>query len=180
MTTGNSQPEPRPPVPSWSNGQAWVAWLRQAHSWPAVPRLPAGRNAAAAWDVLVYLARRNGFAADLGDCGLMEGVTTWSDRRIRVRHDATAVQAVTALAHQIGHVLLHSEIARLEPTGTVPCHGIRKVEADSVAYLVTAHLGIDAPAIDFPTSQAGPAPTRAATPARPSKWSPTESSRPPE
>jgi DNA primase len=87
---------------------------------------------------------------DLGDCGLKEGITTWGDRSIRVRRDATAVQAVAALAHQIGHVLLHGEIARLEPTRTVPCHGIRKVEADSVAYLVMAHLGIDAPAIDFP------------------------------
>jgi DNA primase len=150
MTTGNPRPEPPPSVPPLSTGQSWAAWLRRAHPRLAVQQPPAGRTAAAAWDVLIWFARRNGFAADLDDCGVKEGVTTWGDRRIRVRRDATAVQAVTALAHQIGHVLLHSEIARLEPTGTVPCHGTRKVEADSVAYLVAAHLGIDPPAIDFP------------------------------
>ena len=48
------------------------------------------------------------------------------------------------------HVLLHGGIARLDPGGSVPCQGTRKVEADSVAYLVTAHLGIDDPAITFP------------------------------
>jgi len=57
---------------------------------------------------------------------------------------------MTALAHQIGHVLLHSEIARLEAGGIVPCQGTRRVEADSVAYLVATYLGIDAGAIAFP------------------------------
>ena len=62
----------------------------------------------------------------------------------------TPAQAITALAHQLGHVLLHGQIARLDPGGTVPAAGLRKVEADSVAYLVAAHLGIDTAAIAFP------------------------------
>ena len=32
----------------------------------------------------------------------------------------------------------------------MPCAGLRKVEADSVAYLAAAHLGIDTDAIAFP------------------------------
>jgi DNA primase len=47
-------------------------------------------------------------------------------------------------------VLLHGRIARLEPSGTVPCRGIRKVEADSVAFLVGRHLGIR-PEVTFPS-----------------------------
>jgi DNA primase len=99
----------------------------------------------------VYLARRNGFAAIRRDCGGAEAITTWRDRLIRVNPGATPAQAVTALAHQLGHVILHGEIARLDASGTVPCQGARKVEADSVAYLVAMHLGINTPAIAFPS-----------------------------
>jgi len=93
-----------------------------------------------------------GFAAALGDCAEGDALTTWRDRRIHVRRDATAEQAVLALAHQLAHVLLHGEIAYLGRSGTVVCRGIRKVEADSVAYLVATQLGIQSPGITFPAS----------------------------
>lgn len=100
-----------------------------------------------AWDALVHLARRAGFAVVKGDWGVGEGVTTWRDHRIHIRPEAGSAQAVTALAHQLAHVMLHSEIARLESSGIMPCHGIRRVEAESVAYKVAAYLRIEAPAI---------------------------------
>jgi DNA primase len=84
------------------------------------------------------------------DCAAGEGFTTWRNRLIRIRPEATGEQAVAALAHQLGHVLLHGRIALLEPSGTVPCRGIRKVEADSVAFLVGLHLGIR-PEVRFPS-----------------------------
>jgi len=151
MTAGNSLPGQRHPISSLSSGQDWTDWLRRASSRPAAgrPRAP-GLSLDWAWDALTYLARRNGFAVSRADCGGAEALTAWRDRRIRVHGEATSAQAVTALAHQIGHMFLHGEIARLEASATVPCHGIRKVEADSVAYLVAAHLGIHTPAITFP------------------------------
>ena len=97
----------------------------------------------------MHLARRQGFAVHRSGAA-RDGYTTWPDRRIRVPGDETDAQPVTALAHQLAHVLLHGGIARLDPSGSVPCQGTRKVEADSVAYLVTAHLGMDTPAITFP------------------------------
>ena len=62
---------------------------------------------------------------------------------------------------------MHSQIALLDPGGTVVCAGLRKVEADSVAYLAAAHLGIDTEAIAFPyvSSWAGTDPR-----ARPAAW----------
>ena len=150
MITGDSLPGHHL-ISSLSSGQDWADWLRQARSRsPAGSSQAPGRSLDWAWDALTYLARRHGFAVSRADGGGSEAITTWRDRRIRVRGEVTPAQAVTALAHQIGHMFLHGEIARLESDATVPCHGIRKVEADSVAYLVAAHLGIDTPASLFP------------------------------
>src|SRR6266487_732772 len=80
----------------------------------------------AAWTALVHLARREGFAAALGDCAEGDALTTWRDRRIHVRRDATAEQAMLALTHQLAHVLLHGEIAYLSRSGGLACRGIRK------------------------------------------------------
>jgi hypothetical protein len=90
------------------------------------------------------VARREGLTIERGNCADDDGFTTWRNHRIRIRPDAAPAQTVTALAHQLGHVLLHAPIAVLEPSGTVPCTGIRQIEADSIAYLAAAHVGIDA------------------------------------
>jgi DNA primase len=151
MTAGRASPGQPPPVFPLSSGSDWAAWLRQAAPVDAlVMRRHGGQVLAGAWDALVQLARRQGFAVHYGSCTARDGYTTWPDRRIRVPGEQTRAEAVTALAHQLAHVLLHGGIASLDPGGSVPCQGTRKAEADSVAYLVTTHLGIDAPAITFP------------------------------
>jgi DNA primase len=137
---------------SLRSGQDWAAWLRQAHAArvPGALPHPHGVPLTAVLAALAHLARRHGFAVERGDCGGSAGSASWPARRILVRADTTPAQAITALAHQIGHVLMHSQIAVLEQGGTVPCAGLRKVEADSVAYLAAAHLGIDLDAMAFP------------------------------
>ena len=129
----------------------WATWLQQAAG-TDTPRgqPPSASDIAATWTALTHIARRDGFTVERANCGGAEGFTTWRNRRIRIRPDAAAGQAVSALAHQLGHVLLHGQIAALEPSGTVPCTGIRKVEADSVAYLTLARTGISTEAITFP------------------------------
>ena len=131
--------------------QDWAMWLRHANRrrFP-VELVPVPQNAETAWTALTHLARRRGFTVERANCADADGFTTWRNRNIRIRPDATSAQAVTALAHQLGHVLLHTDIAQLEPSRTVPCTGTRKVEADSVAYLTTAYLGLDTTAITFP------------------------------
>ncbi len=133
------------------SGQDWAAWLRQAYA-ARIPALQARRGEllTAVLTALVHLARRHGFAVERGDCVDSSGSFSWPTRRIRVPAGTVPAQAITALAHQFGHVLLHSHVARLDPGGTVPCAGLRKVEADSVAYLIVVHLGIATDAIVFP------------------------------
>jgi DNA primase len=134
-----------------SSGQDWATWLRHAHhGQPPRSRPPSPGHAETAWTTLTHLARREGFTVERANCAAADGFTSWRNRKIRIRPDAAPSRAVTALAHQLGHVLLHGQIARQEPSGTVPCTGIRKVEADSVAYLTAAHTGIDATQIAFP------------------------------
>jgi DNA primase len=139
------------PSPSPVSGRDWAHWLQHARH-AAIPGTPVmgGGQVHDAWTSLVHLARRAGFTVERGNCAAADGFTTWTSRHIRIRPDAPPGHAVAALAHQLGHVLLHGDIARLDPSGTVPCQGTRKVEADSVACLVTAHLGIGAPAATFP------------------------------
>ena len=152
MSTGRAAPG-QPLVSASASGEDWAAWLRSIS--PALtagaPRDgPAGTVLSAAWDALVYLARRQGFAVDRRSGVAPDGSASWRARRIAVSDDGTPEHALTALAHQLGHVLLHGKTARLEPGGMITCRGARKVEADSVGYLVTAHLGIPTPAVTFP------------------------------
>jgi DNA primase len=104
---------------------------------------------AAGLAALVHLARRHGFAVEHGDCPGM-GIIRWPGRRILLPAGLSPDREIPALAHQFGHVLLHADIADLDPGGTVPCHGLRKVEADSVAYVAAACLGISPAGIGFP------------------------------
>ena len=151
MTPGRAISSRIPSVSSLRSGRDWAAWLRQACPVPSPgSALHRSQGSAESWNALVHLARRQGFAVNCDSRAAGEGITTWPDRQIRVPSSTAPGQAVTALAHQIGHVLLHGEIARLDPGGTAPCQGTRKVEADSVAYLVSVYLGIDPPAITFP------------------------------
>jgi DNA primase len=141
---------------SLRTGQDWANWLRQVarSQFPGGLRQTGRAGVPIAWTALMHVARRQGFAVCREDCGNADGFTTWPDRRIHVREDAVPGHAVTALAHQIGHVLLHTDIAHLDAGGAVPCHGLRKVEADSVAYLTAVSLGIGAHAIGFPNVSA--------------------------
>jgi DNA primase len=131
--------------------QNWADWLLRAGAHPAAGRLPAAADAEAAWTALTHLARRRGFIVERAHCANADGFTTWRNRKIRIRPDTGPDQAVIALAHQLGHVLLHTDIARLEPSATIPCTGIRKVEADSIGYLTATRIGISTDTITFPS-----------------------------
>ncbi|HEY5988537.1 MAG TPA: ImmA/IrrE family metallo-endopeptidase, partial [Streptosporangiaceae bacterium] len=156
MTSGHAPAWPVDQPGPLRTGQDWANWLRHnaRGQSPGGVRPPGRMGLTEAWNALVHVARRAGFAVRHEDCGNAEGFTTWPDRRIHIHANAAPVQAVTALAHQIGHVLLHEETARVDPSGTVPCHGLRKVEADSVAYLTLLSLGIGTQAIGFPNVSA--------------------------
>lgn len=96
----------------------------------------------AVWDALSWLARREGFAVERERGVPADGATFWTAHRIRLLPDLSAERAVRALAHQLGHVLLHNMPSHPPGTTTAVCRGVRKAEADSVAYVVCTHHGI--------------------------------------
>ena len=100
---------PRPPV-------------SPSRSRPPSPRR-RGRRRPGLWDCLCWLARREGFAVEREDGSPGDGTTFWAARRIRIPPGLTSGQAAWALAHQLGHVLLHNTIAYPPGTTTSGCHG---------------------------------------------------------
>lgn len=71
--------------------------------------------------------------------GSPNGVTDYFSRTVIVRPDLAPAQTVKTLAHELGHVLLHGPGQR--PDGLTREQA--EVEAESVAYVVTAAHGLD-------------------------------------
>jgi len=140
-------------APSSEGERRRVAGYRVAYVWdlsqtsgeplPTQPRpqLLSGQAPAGLWDSLAGLVADRGFTLERGDCGPANGWTDYTTRTVRVRGDVDAAQAVKTLAHEAGHVLLHDPTGLGEST-TAHCRGVKEVEAESVAYLVTASHGL--------------------------------------
>ena len=130
-----------------------VAGYRVTHVWDLsqtsgeplptqpLPQLLSGQAPAGLWDSLARLVADRGFTLERGDCRPANGWTDYTTRTVRVRGDVDAAQAVKTLAHEAGHVLLHDPTGLGEST-TAHCQGVKEVEAESVAYLVTASHGL--------------------------------------
>jgi DNA primase len=136
-----------------------------------VPRLLAGQAPAGLWDALAEQVHARGFALQRGPClgGVANGLTNYLTRTVTVRADVDDAQAVKTLAHELAHVLLHDPTAPPTVPPTAPpaagpgepggagsvdpsgqCRGRVEVEAESVAYLVTASHGLDSGGYTFP------------------------------
>ena len=84
--------------------------------------------------------------ADLDRLGDANGITDWQQREVVVRASLPGAQRFKTAIHELAHIRLH------EPTteGRPHCRGIVEVEAESVAYMVCAALGIDSTAYSLP------------------------------
>ena len=91
---------------------------------------------------LCWLARREGFAVEREPGCPDDGTTLWTARRIRVPPGLSGSQAIWALAHQLGHILLHDTTAAQPGAITAGCQGVRKAEADSVGFVICARHGV--------------------------------------
>lgn len=137
----------------------WRDAVRVAHVWdvsqtsgqPIAARatLPAAPEGAlpGLWDSLCWLARRLGYTVERERGAPPDGVTFWTARRVRVLPDLGTGEASWALAHQLGHVLLHGPPAYPPDVATSSdaCLGVRKAEADAVAFITCARHGAAIP-----------------------------------
>ena len=119
-----------------------------------VPQLLEGAAPPGLYDGLAQQVRAEGFQLirqeldlpHLGDRGAeaglrrANGVTDYVTLAVTVRPDLTDAQASKTLAHELGHVLLHRPETRPEGLDRPRA----KIEAESVAYLVTAAHGLAA------------------------------------
>jgi DNA primase len=130
------------------------------------PALLAGQAPDGLWDALAAQVTERGFTLRRADCGEgVNGLTHYGQRTVTVRPDVDDAQAVKTLAHELAHVLLHDPtsptaaavpplptLAGLVPAGqtaVTQCRGRLEVEAESVAYLITASHGLDTGSYTF-------------------------------
>jgi hypothetical protein len=103
------------------------------------------------WDALEVQVLAEGFTVERGDCDGAFGVTKFDTRTVRVRDDLEPVHAVKTLAHELGHILADHEHRYLQAAPREPaCRNAAEVEAESIAYLVTAAAGMDTTSYSVP------------------------------
>jgi antirestriction protein ArdC len=101
---------------------------------PATGTVPAGL-----WDGLTAQITAHGYTVQRGDCGTAEGYTDPATKTVRVTGTAQDAEAVCTLAHELAHI----ECGHVQdlPTYTT-CRGSCEVEAESVAYIISAAHGV--------------------------------------
>lgn len=133
------------PRPLPVSGRDWATWLLAAAKPEVARETPPG-----VWDGLTWLARREGYAVRRTPCTPADSLTNWENRQIQVRDDLPADHAVQALLHELGHVLAEGQEFHPPGSSTAGCRGIQKLTADSIAFLATTRLGMDASSYQWP------------------------------
>ena len=101
------------------------------------------------WGKVSELITDAGFdlqVADLGRLGEANGVTDWTRRDVVVRASLPGAQRFKTAIHELAHIRLHEPNSDGRPS----CRGVVEVEAESVAYMVCAGLGIDSAGYSLP------------------------------
>lgn len=95
------------------------------------------------WDHLVDLIAADEYRIERGPCHGANGYTDYTHRIVRVLDDVEPAQAAKTLAHELGHIRADHEHRFPDYATSRACRGQAEVEAESIAYLVTAQAGLD-------------------------------------
>jgi len=117
----------------------------------AAPQLLTGDAPLRVWDGLVGLTLKAGYRLEQRTCPA--GVNGWNapeEKVVVVDKNLEPAQAAKTLAHELGHI-------RANHHGRFPdyaidrvCRGAAEVEAESIAYIVTSHLGMNSATYSVP------------------------------
>lgn len=116
-----------------------------------LPTLLSGQAPIGLWDGLATQVEALRFTLkqvpDATDIGGANGLTDFSTREVSVRVDMDDAAQVKTLAHELGHVMLHSpQTSGATESAAVDAalhRGIAEVEAESVALMIGAAHGLD-------------------------------------
>jgi hypothetical protein len=98
------------------------------------------------WALLLEDSRANGVTVDVRATGPeLDSYTDHRARRIVVSNRLDPVGAVGRLAHEVGHLRMHS-VVRGKPEA---CYGIDEIEADSFAHIALARYGLPMETVSF-------------------------------
>jgi antirestriction protein ArdC len=110
------------------------------------PSLLDGAAPLSLWADLLDQVEADGYRFGYADLAPANGRTDFSERSVTLDRDLPGAQQVKTLAHELAHVRLHAPDVR--PAG---CDRSRaEVEAESVAYVVTAAHGVPADGYTVP------------------------------
>lgn len=115
------------------------------------PALLTGDAPTHLWDHLADLVHDDGYTLERGPCpsGVL-GYTALTSKHVRVRDDVEPAQAVKTLAHELGHIRA-DHATRFADYGTDPvCRSQAELEAESIAYIVMTHHGLDSAIYSVP------------------------------
>ena len=116
---------------------------------PEVPVALVQGDLPSHWEQVRGLITESGFdlqVADLARLGEANGITDWKQRDVVVRASLPGAQRFKTAVHELAHIRLHEPNSDGRPS----CRGIVEVEAESVAYMVCAGLGIDSAGYSLP------------------------------
>ncbi len=117
----------------------------------AAPRLLTGDAPRKAWDGLVGVTVHAGYRLERRTCPT--GVNGWTapeEKVVVVDKNLEAAQAAKTLAHELGHIRANHHGRFPDYATDRVCRGAAEVEAESIAYVVTSHLGMNPAAYSVP------------------------------
>ncbi len=113
---------------------------------PVRPKLLTGDGPAGAWNALSDLVATQGFTVERASLYPANGVTSFLTKVVTVADRLDEAAAVKTLVHEFAHILLHQP-------NQIEYHANRErceVEAESVAFVVCAELGLATAVYSFP------------------------------
>jgi antirestriction protein ArdC len=117
------------------------------------PSLLDGGSPLGLWADLYDQVEAAGYAIDYADLGEANGRTDFTEQTVLLHTGRSGAQLTKTLAHELGHITLHAPDVR--PDGMT--RDTAEIEAESVAYVVTAAHGLfaDDYSVPYVTGWAG-------------------------